>query len=207
MAVVTICSDFGAQKNKVWHCFHCFPIYASLFFPSPRLKHHVIPKDCKILQRLKVETHCFVTLSLTMLQSVVEIFGPYVQSSSATEFCVLLPDVIYHIPQTDLSTFCQPPFPAVRPCLAPQAPRWHPDPQIDWDSKMWLCHTLYRPQRSGHSSADPGGQMVSWEHKCWFALLGISPRLQSYCWVSFPASVSASFLPFAHQPLKSWFSS
>ena len=27
MATVTICSDFGAQKNKVWHCFHCFPIY------------------------------------------------------------------------------------------------------------------------------------------------------------------------------------
>ena len=27
MAGVTICSDFGAQENKVWHCFHCFPIY------------------------------------------------------------------------------------------------------------------------------------------------------------------------------------
>ena len=27
MAVVTICSDFGAQKIKVWHYFHCFPIY------------------------------------------------------------------------------------------------------------------------------------------------------------------------------------
>uniref|UniRef100_A0AC11DBL1 Uncharacterized protein n=1 Tax=Ovis aries TaxID=9940 RepID=A0AC11DBL1_SHEEP len=27
MAKVTICSDFGAPKNKVWHCFHCFPIY------------------------------------------------------------------------------------------------------------------------------------------------------------------------------------
>ena len=26
MAAVTICSDFGAPKNKVWHCFHCFPI-------------------------------------------------------------------------------------------------------------------------------------------------------------------------------------
>ena len=26
MAAVTICSDFGAQKNKVSHCFHCFPI-------------------------------------------------------------------------------------------------------------------------------------------------------------------------------------
>ena len=24
---VTICSDFGAPKNKVCHCFHCFPIY------------------------------------------------------------------------------------------------------------------------------------------------------------------------------------
>ena len=27
MAAVTICSDFGALKNKVRHCFHCFPIY------------------------------------------------------------------------------------------------------------------------------------------------------------------------------------
>ena len=26
MAAITICSDFGAPKNKVWHCFHCFPI-------------------------------------------------------------------------------------------------------------------------------------------------------------------------------------
>ena len=27
MATVTICSDFGDPKNKVWHCFHSFPIY------------------------------------------------------------------------------------------------------------------------------------------------------------------------------------
>ena len=27
MAAVTICSDFGAQKYRIWHCFHCFPIY------------------------------------------------------------------------------------------------------------------------------------------------------------------------------------
>ena len=26
MAAVTICSDFGARKNKVCPCFHCFPI-------------------------------------------------------------------------------------------------------------------------------------------------------------------------------------
>ena len=27
MAAITICSDFGAQENKVCHCFHCFPVY------------------------------------------------------------------------------------------------------------------------------------------------------------------------------------
>ena len=27
MAAVTICSDFGAQENKVCHCFLCFRIY------------------------------------------------------------------------------------------------------------------------------------------------------------------------------------
>ena len=27
MAAVIICSAFGAQENKVCHCFHCFPIY------------------------------------------------------------------------------------------------------------------------------------------------------------------------------------
>ena len=27
MAAVTICSDFGAPKSKVCHCFHCFHIY------------------------------------------------------------------------------------------------------------------------------------------------------------------------------------
>jgi len=31
MAAVTICSDFGARKNKVSHCFHCFPIYLPPF--------------------------------------------------------------------------------------------------------------------------------------------------------------------------------
>ena len=27
MAAVTICSDFGAQENKVFHGLHCFPLY------------------------------------------------------------------------------------------------------------------------------------------------------------------------------------
>ena len=25
LVVVTICSDFRAQENKLCHCFHCFP--------------------------------------------------------------------------------------------------------------------------------------------------------------------------------------
>ena len=28
MAAVTICSDFGAQENKICHCFHFSPLYA-----------------------------------------------------------------------------------------------------------------------------------------------------------------------------------
>ena len=27
MAAVTVCSDFGAQEDKVSHCLHFFPIY------------------------------------------------------------------------------------------------------------------------------------------------------------------------------------
>ena len=27
MTAFTFCSDLGAQKNKVYHCFHCFSIY------------------------------------------------------------------------------------------------------------------------------------------------------------------------------------
>ena len=39
MAAVTICSNFGAQENKVSHCFHCFPIYLPL---SDRSGCHVL---------------------------------------------------------------------------------------------------------------------------------------------------------------------
>ena len=26
MAAVTVCSDFEAQENKIYHCFHLFPV-------------------------------------------------------------------------------------------------------------------------------------------------------------------------------------
>ena len=34
MAEVTICYDFGAQENKVSHCFHCFPIWHEVIGPD-----------------------------------------------------------------------------------------------------------------------------------------------------------------------------
>ena len=36
---VIICSDFGTQANKVYHCFHCFPIYC----------HEVMEQDAMML--------------------------------------------------------------------------------------------------------------------------------------------------------------
>ena len=32
MAAIIICSDFGAPQNKVWHCFHSFPIYFPMLY-------------------------------------------------------------------------------------------------------------------------------------------------------------------------------
>ena len=39
MAAITICSDFGAPENKVWHCFHCLP----------SISHEVMGPDAMIL--------------------------------------------------------------------------------------------------------------------------------------------------------------
>ena len=38
MAAVTICCDFGAPENKVWHCFHCFPWRLGQLVPSQHYK-------------------------------------------------------------------------------------------------------------------------------------------------------------------------
>ena len=36
MAAVTICSDFGAQENKICHCFHFPPIYSLIYWQIVR---------------------------------------------------------------------------------------------------------------------------------------------------------------------------
>ena len=45
MAAVTICSDFGAQENKVCHCLHF----------SPSICYEVMGLDAMILVFLNVE--------------------------------------------------------------------------------------------------------------------------------------------------------
>ena len=45
MAAVTVCSDFGAQENKICHCFYFFP---SIYF-------EVMGPDAIILVFLNVE--------------------------------------------------------------------------------------------------------------------------------------------------------
>ena len=41
--------NFGAPKNKVWHCFHCFPIYfpwSDRSFPRQTIQYHGNPSLC-----------------------------------------------------------------------------------------------------------------------------------------------------------------
>ena len=74
MAAIIICSDFGAPQNKVWHCFHCFPIY----FPKQAISLYGVtiheqaqPSHCLqfilllivfIEYRFMEWAHCFPTL-------------------------------------------------------------------------------------------------------------------------------------------------
>ena len=63
MATITISSDFGAQRNKVSHCFHCFPIYL-LWSDGTR---------CHDLSFLNVEFK--PTFSLSFFTSIKRLFS------------------------------------------------------------------------------------------------------------------------------------
>ena len=68
MAAVTICSDFGAPQNKVWHCFYCFPIY----FPWSD------GTGCHGLSFLNVELEAnFFTLLFHFHQEAFEFLFPF----------------------------------------------------------------------------------------------------------------------------------
>ena len=68
MAAVTICSDFGAQENKVCHCFHCFPIY--LPFSDGTRCHDLCLFECWVLSQLFTLTFIKRLISSTLLSAI-----------------------------------------------------------------------------------------------------------------------------------------
>ena len=50
MVAITICSDFRAPQNKVWHCFYCFPIY--LPWRDATRCHDLSFSECWVLSQL-----------------------------------------------------------------------------------------------------------------------------------------------------------
>ena len=68
MAAITICRDFGAPQNKVWHCFLCFPIYSPWSdgtrwpddpVPSLEIKRCLLPGKLWPRQHIKKQRHYF----------------------------------------------------------------------------------------------------------------------------------------------------
>ena len=88
MAAVTICSDFGAQENKVCHCFHCFPMYLPW---SDRTR-------CHDLNFLNVEP--WAKFSLSSFTFIKKLFSSSllsairVVSSAFPRFLIFLPAIL-----------------------------------------------------------------------------------------------------------------
>ena len=145
MAAVTIHSGFGAQENKVCHCFHCFPIYLPwsdetrcqdlhffngefqanfftlLFHLSKRSKSSLVP-----LHFLPLEWYhwhiwgCWYFFCQSWLQLVIH-------PSIAYEFCIMYS--AYKLNKKgDNIQHCYTPFPiwypSVVPCLALTVASW-----------------------------------------------------------------------------------
>ena len=96
MAVVIICSDCGAPKNKVSHCFHCFPIYLpwsdgtkchDLHFLNGEVKPDVSFSSFTFIKRLFSSSSFFAkrvvsSAYLRLLIFLLEILIPVCASSS-----------------------------------------------------------------------------------------------------------------------------
>ena len=96
MAAVTICSDFGAQENKVCHCFHYLPIYLPWSDGT----------GCHDLSLLNVEFSASFSLSsFTFIKSLFSsssLSAIRVVSSAYLRLLIFLPAIL--IPSCDSST-------------------------------------------------------------------------------------------------------
>ena len=95
MAAITISSDFGALKNKVWHYFHCFPI-----------SHEVMGPDAMIVVLCMLSFK--PTLSLSSFTFIKRLFSSSslsairVVSSAYVRLLIFLPAIL--IPAYDSSS-------------------------------------------------------------------------------------------------------
>ena len=88
MAAVTICSDFGAQENKICHCFHF----------SPSICHEVMELDAVILVfwMLSFKTACLLS-SFTFIKRLFSssLFSAIkVESSAYLKLLIFLPAIL-----------------------------------------------------------------------------------------------------------------
>ena len=85
MAAVTICSDFGAWENKIYHCFHIFP----------SISHEVMGPGTRILIFLVSSQLFHSPLSPSSTGSLVPLhFLPWVVLSIHLRLFMFLPEIL-----------------------------------------------------------------------------------------------------------------
>ena len=87
MAAVTICTDFGAQKNKISHYFHC----------SPSVCHEVMGLDAMILVFWMLSFKpAFSVSSFTFIKRLFSssLYATRVVSSAYLRLLILLPAIL-----------------------------------------------------------------------------------------------------------------
>ena len=140
MVAVTICSDFGAPKNKVSHCFHCFPIYfhevmgpdAMIIFwilsfkPALSLSSFNYIKrlfSSSLLSTIRVVSSAYLTLLIFLPAILIPTCA-----SSSPAFCMMYSAYKLNKQGDNIQPWCTP-FPvlnqSVIPCLVLTVASWH----------------------------------------------------------------------------------
>ena len=77
MAAVTICSDFGAQKNKVWHCFPIhFPWSDGIGYDDLRFLSDKIDFEIKAVKRDKEGHYIMIKGSIQEDITIINTYAP-----------------------------------------------------------------------------------------------------------------------------------
>ena len=100
MAAVTICSDFGAQENKVCHCFHCFQ----------SICYEVMGKDAMILVFSMLNFKPAFSLSsfifINRLSSSPSCSAIRVVTSAYLRILIFLPTILIPVCASSSLNFC-----------------------------------------------------------------------------------------------------